>query len=120
MKQAIAVGRWLVQPTVGGKLYARGLHRRGARVRGDDICPEPKTLLVALRHADSPASRKSIPEKEGCSATHPGAAVSTEDEELGDIEIVVIVGRRRTTRDQRKAGEPSPGTNEKGKAVLGL
>jgi hypothetical protein len=61
--------------------------------------PEPKTLLVSLCDADNPTSGKSIPEQEGGSTTHPGATVPTEDEELGDIEIIGIVGRRRTTRD---------------------
>jgi hypothetical protein len=83
-------------------------------------CPEPKTLLVSLRHADNPTSDKSIPEKEGCSPAHPGVTMPTEDEELGNIESIGIVGFRRTTRDQRKAGEPSSGTNEKGKPVLGF
>jgi hypothetical protein len=44
----------------------------------------------------------------------------TEDEELGDIESIGIVRYRRTTRDWRKAGEPSTGSNEKEKPALGF
>jgi len=103
-----------------GTAGARGLHRRAARVLGYDSCPEPKTLQVSLRHADNPTTDKSIPEKERCLPAHPRVTMPTQDEELGDIEIIGIVGCRGTTRDQRKAGEPGSVTNEKGKPVFGL
>jgi hypothetical protein len=82
-----------------GTAGAHGLYRRTVGVLGYDIYPEPKTLLVSLRHADNPTSGKSIPEKEGCAPTYPGATMPTEDEKLGDIESIAIAGCRRAASD---------------------
>ena len=74
-------------------------NKRAPRELCDNTPPEVITAAVSLRHTDDPSNSKSIPEKEGCPPAHPGVTMPTEDEELGDIEIIGIVGYRRTTRD---------------------
>ena len=82
-----------------GTAGAHGLYRRTVGVFGYRFYPEPKTLLVSLRHSDGPTSGQSIPEKEGRASAYPVATMPAEDEKLGDIAIIAIAGCRRPARN---------------------
>ena len=58
-----------------------------------DALPEGKSANVGLGNANDPPAWKAIPNQENRSAAYPGAAVATNDEELGDIENVRVVRR---------------------------
>jgi hypothetical protein len=102
---------------VAGK---RGLHKRAPRELRDDTRPEVITAAVSLRHTDDPSNGKSIPEKTGRPAADAAATMPTNNKELGDIEVLGIVGRWRTTRDQCETDDPNATTYEKGEPALGF
>lgn len=97
-----------------------GFRHCTAGVFGNDPRPELDAAVVALRHSNYPTNGKSIPEKEGRPASHSGMAVPAQDEELRDIEVRGIVGRRRTSCDECKTDNSFPAANEKWKPTIRL
>ena len=97
-----------------------GLCSSAPRVLGDNGRPEGKSTCVSLGNANDPPAGKAIPNQERRSAGHPGATVTTNNEELGDIENVRIVRRWRTVCDQHEPCDLSAISDEKGKPVFWL
>jgi hypothetical protein len=94
------------------------LRMHAARVLSDDTCPELTTDAVSLRHTDDPTNGKSIPENKRGPSTYAAATVPTNDKELGDIEVIGIIGGRRATRNQCEADDPRTEAHEKGEPPL--
>jgi hypothetical protein len=76
-----------------------GLQEHALSILRNYTPPELALTMVCLGNADKPPPDKATPQQKNGPPAHTATTMPTNDEELGNIKNVRVIGRGRSTRD---------------------